>query len=1031
MPRRTTAALLGLALVSPLLLSSSAVAAPVRRVAPYDLDGDGHPEQVVGAPGLQVGTAKGAGGLVVLPASTKGLSTAGWTITQASAGVAGEPVADGHFASAVASADFDHDGYADLAVGATGEVGTVTLLHGSSKGLTGARSTVLRRAGDAGPDGFGASLVAADLDGDGWADLAVGAPYADPVEVPAEDHGASGSVTVLQGGPAGFSTARSSVLHGRRSGTDRDLLFGSSLATGDVDGDRRSDLVVASRGLAAGDGHAHAGSVTVCPAGGGCVPVPSSRGYPGLASLAVGDVSGFGRDEVVVGLVPAPGARSTEGGRVVTLAFSGTGAGLRAKETVLTRSTKGVPGSNHAGDDFGAALALGDVDRDGFADLLVGAPGEAVGGRRDAGRVTLVLGGRKGYRTSGNKAYDQDTRGVPGSAETRDRFGATVSLLDHDADGRLDLTVGAPGENGSGAVTTLDGSGAGLTTRGARTFGLERSGSSTPADAAFGAVLGGSPADPLLARRSVVDLLRQDWRHVPGVVGDGTRLRVRSTGKSIVEQDGGGGRPNPPVLLGTHLVAPEDFAVSVSFADVTADASLSVQDSPPVVADEFRIEPAGVRLTLRGDDLRVSVFDGSPRQDVRDPRPTQEEHVRLADPAAELSVRRSGDRLEIASGGRTVASLPRGDVFGSGRLWLGLSSEEGSFTVGSFTAAAPGGSTLAAAGPASARAQPSSAGLQALATRARPGFLVGAAVAPGPLAADADYADAFVSGFGALTPENVMKPQALSPRRGEYTFEEADALLDLARSKGVAVHGHTIAFSEAMPRWMQELPSGTEEERRASAAALLDYVTTVVTHFQGRLASLDVLNEPFDVDQGTSLQENTWYRVFGPGYPAVVSKAVHDADPDVRQFINENGADVPGPRQDALLRLARDTNAQGGHIAGVGLQAHVYDRGTDAISADDLATTFRNVGRAGLVARISENDVTDAEGRKAQASQFATVLKGCLRSTVCVSYTTWGVDDRYDWWLDDDGDLHQGHDLLFDGGKPTPAYDAVRKVLAG
>jgi endo-1,4-beta-xylanase len=545
------------------------------------------------------------------------------------------------------------------------------------------------------------------------------------------------------------------------------------------------------------------------------------------------------------------------------------------------------------------------------------------------------------------------------------------------------------------------------------------------------AVAGCSSPDSPSDRGTVIDLLQQDWGHVPGIVVDGTAVRVAATGRSIVEQDGGGGQPDPPVnLAGTHLVAAEDFSLRASFTDVTADATLTVSDSPPVIADEFRIEPAGLQLTLRGDDLRIAVFDGSLPQDVTDPQPAWDEDVTVTDPEAELSVHRSGDRLEIASGDETVSSLPAGDVFGSGELWLGLSSDDGSFTVTSFTAAAPEGASLATAGPAVADAESSADGLQALAARSRPGLLIGAAVALGPLASDADYASSFVGDFGALTPENAMKPQALSPRQGEYVFEEADALLDLAESTGIAVHGHTIAFTEAMPRWMQELPADSEEERQASAEVLLDYVTTVVTHFKGRLQSLDVVNEPFDVDQGTWLQENIWHRVFGPTYPVVVSQAVHDADPDVRQFINENGADVPGPRQDALLQLALDTNERGGHIDGVGLQTHVYDLDTDAISAEDLEATFGSFEDAGLVVRISENDVTDSEGQDAQAEQYATVLAACLRSETCVSYTTWGVDDRYDWFVDDDG-LQQGHDLLFDDGEPTPAYDAVRKVLAG
>ncbi|WP_368497696.1 endo-1,4-beta-xylanase [Herbiconiux sp. A18JL235] len=543
------------------------------------------------------------------------------------------------------------------------------------------------------------------------------------------------------------------------------------------------------------------------------------------------------------------------------------------------------------------------------------------------------------------------------------------------------------------------------------------------------ALAGCTSAEPA-PEPEAVDLLQQDWGHVPGVVADAEGLEVTATGRRIVEQDGGGGQPDPPVdLAGTHLLTDGDFVITASFENATADATLAVYDRPPVIADEFRIEPAGLHLTLRGDELRIAVFDGTPQRDVTEPQPAYDDQVAVTDPEAELSVRRSGDRLEIASGGAKVASLP--DVFDSGELWLGLSSDDGRFTVSSLTAAATAGASLSTAGAVAADAERSPEGLQALASRARADFVIGAAVALGPLASDVDYASNLVGNFVAVTPENAMKPQALSPRQGEYRFEEADALLDIAESKGIAVHGHTIAFTEAMPRWMQDLPTGIDEERRASAQALLDYVTTVVSHFKGRLHSLDVVNEPFDVDQGTTLQQNIWYRVFGPGYPVVVSQAVHDADPGVRQFINENGADVPGPRQDALLELALETNERGGHIDGVGLQAHVYDLGSDAISADDLTASLETFGRAGLSVRISENDVPDSEGQEVQAEQYATVLDTCIRSATCVSYTTWGVDDRYDWFLDGDGAPQQGRDLLFDDGAPTPAYDALREVLVG
>ena len=531
-------------------------------------------------------------------------------------------------------------------------------------------------------------------------------------------------------------------------------------------------------------------------------------------------------------------------------------------------------------------------------------------------------------------------------------------------------------------------------------------------------------------RDRTVDLLGQDWAAMPGVTAGEDGLHVGATDRRIVQQDGSGGQPNPPLrLYGTHLEVDGDFSVTATIADVTGAASLTLYDRPPVVADEFRIEPAAVRLTLRDRELRVTVYDGSLPDDPTDPRPVHDQVVTLADPAAPLTVSRSGDTLRIASDGETVADPELGEVFTSGEVWLGLSSEDGSFTVRSLTARALDGGAVSAVDTTRLNVPPARDGLQALAARTRPDFRVGAALALGPLTGDPEYARAALSEFGSVTPENAMKPQHLSPSPGVYTFEEADALVDIARRHGMDVHGHTLTFGEALPRWMQDLPTTTEAERRASAAALLDYVTTVVTHFRGRLASWDVVNEPFGADQGTQMRHNVWYRVFGPGYPAVVSRAVHAADPDVAQYVNENGADVPGPRQDALLALALETNAQGGHIDGVGLQAHVYDLDTDRIDGDDLTRSIDRFAGAGLRVRISENDVTRSEGAEAQAEQYAEVFAACFRHRNCVSYTTWGVDDRYNWWVAPDGRLRQGHDLLFDQGKPTPAYHALRSVL--
>lgn len=463
--------------------------AAIKAAKPYDFDGNGSPDLAIGAPTLRVGSVRRAGGVVVLPSSKKGPSLCEKGITQSSRGVPGASERGDEFGSAVASADFNRDGFADLAVGQPGdavrgqsEAGMVTVIYGSRKGLDTRRSDTIGRPG--GPRWearWGQSLAAADFDGDGFADLAVGAVSQ-----------WNGSVSILPGGSGGLSATPRTVLTRQSESApendDGDYWFGAGLATGDLDGDRDADLVVMSEGLRV-EGDLYPGSVTACLSQSGRLGTCRRllHGGGGLTAIAVGNMSGDALPEIVVGSVGWDDDGANSGGVAILRLGTAGGLGL-ASRIDLDVDSSGVPGGDEYGDDaFGYSVALGDIDRDGWADLVVGAPEYSAG----RGRVTVVHGARSGWRRTGNYTFTQRTKGIPGKAERGDWFGGSGTLLDHNRDGRLDLTIGAPGENkGSGMITTLPGSGRKFSTSRSRTFGLSKLGYRYPTGAQFGTALG-------------------------------------------------------------------------------------------------------------------------------------------------------------------------------------------------------------------------------------------------------------------------------------------------------------------------------------------------------------------------------------------------------------------------------------------------------------------------------------------------------------------------------------------------------------
>ena len=386
-----------------------------------DFNNDSIDDLAVGVPFDKTKDTAG-GGVNIIYGSNKGLTDRGnQFFSQATRNIAGKVERDDQFGYALASDDFNNDGFDDLAIGVPGEDlkgrddrnhddgGMVQIIYGKNQSTGLDPSHLPKAAGCSGwtrdhftqetlqtgmkiekDDQFGYSLTTGDYNNDGYADLAIGSPF--------EDIGGdndAGLVAVIFGSSCGLIskdaqhlTQDSSSVWGDAEKDDR---FGWSLATVDFDNDGIDDLAIG-------------------------VPQEDSAGK---------DDAGY------VNLVYGSANRKPF---------------VTSKKYMRFRGNSKTGNSIEKNDKFGYVLVAGNFNGDQVSgklalhnDLVVGSPFEDFK-QLDTGIATVFYQNGKGGK-------DLSQRKLRGTAERLDKFGSALAAGDFDNDGYDDLAVGVPGED--------------------------------------------------------------------------------------------------------------------------------------------------------------------------------------------------------------------------------------------------------------------------------------------------------------------------------------------------------------------------------------------------------------------------------------------------------------------------------------------------------------------------------------------------------------------------------------------------------
>lgn len=208
--------------------------------------------------------------------------------------------------------------------------------------------------------------------------------------------------------------------------------------------------------------------------------------------------------------------------------------------------------------------------------------------------------------------------------------------------------------------------------------------------------------------------------------------------------------------------------------------------------------------------------------------------------------------------------------------------------------------------------------------------------------------------FDWVVPENCMKCEVIHPQEGVYDFTLADQLVNKALASGVKVMGHCLIWHSQCAPWFHFDKDGKLVSKEELKKRMKEHITTIVSHFKGRVSAWDVCNECFE-DDGTP-RKSLFYQILGTDYIPLAFQYAHEADPNVELYYNDYSMNK-ATKVEGVVNFFRPLIAAGLPITAIGMQGHmILEDGKDLLPQYDHS--IQTIASLGIPTFFSELDLT-------------------------------------------------------------------------